>query len=171
MCWFFHGDIFDITMRQSKWLAKLGGHGYDLLILLNRWVNKGLELAGYSRISLSKTIKQSVKQAVQFIDDFESTAIDLALQEGYDRVCCGHIHQPAIRSIERDHQAVTYMNSGDWVEHLTALEFDGDTWETYQFDTPDAPVVEQSSPSVIGADNQGFETMLDELLDSAGIAS
>ena len=127
-CWFFHGDIFDITMKQTKWVAKIGGHGYDLLILLNRAVNYLLQKAGRSKISLSKRIKDSVKRAVQFVDDFEIAAMDLAIQNGYDYVVCGHVHQPKIRGYENEHGSCIYMNAGDWIENLTALEYDNNGW-------------------------------------------
>ncbi|MEL7832377.1 UDP-2,3-diacylglucosamine diphosphatase [Fodinibius sp. Rm-B-1B1-1] len=132
-CWFFHGDIFDITMKQTKWVAKIGGKGYDLLILLNRAVNWLLKKMGRDKISLSKRIKDSVKQAVRFIDDFEVSVMDLAIQNGYDYVICGHIHQPKIRGYENDEGLVIYMNSGDWVENLTALEYENGEWSMYKY--------------------------------------
>ncbi|MGB0347329.1 MAG: UDP-2,3-diacylglucosamine diphosphatase, partial [Balneolaceae bacterium] len=133
--WFFHGDIFDVTMKYSKWLAKLGGRGYELLILLNRGVNKVSQKLGYGKFSLSKKIKDSVKTAVNFVDDFEVTAMELAIEEGYDYVVCGHIHKPKIRGFENDKGSVIYLNSGDWVENLTALEYDGDEWSLYRYET------------------------------------
>jgi UDP-2,3-diacylglucosamine pyrophosphatase LpxH len=131
--WIFHGDIFDITMKHSKWVAKIGGKGYDLLILLNRIINRMTEKFGGGKMSLSKKIKNSVKKAVRFIEDFETTAIELAIDQGYDYVICGHIHQPKIRGFENEKGSVIYMNSGDWVENLTALEFDGDEWSMFKF--------------------------------------
>ena len=132
-CWIFHGDVFDVTMKHSKWLAKLGGIGYDLLIMLNQGINKLLTLGGYEKYSLSKKIKHSVKQAVKFIDDFEQTAIDLAIDNKYDYVVCGHIHQPVIKEARNQYGSVTYMNSGDWVENLTALEYNNGEWELYKY--------------------------------------
>lgn len=132
--WFFHGDIFDVTMKYSKWLAKLGGHGYELLILLNRWVNNISVRLGYGKLSLSKKIKNGVKTSVNFIDDFEVTAMELAIEEGHDYVVCGHIHQPKIRGYENEQGSVIYMNSGDWVENLTALEYDGQEWGLYRYE-------------------------------------
>ena len=129
----FHGDIFDVTMKYSKWLAKLGGKGYELLILLNRGVNKILQNFGHSKLSLSKKIKDSVKKAVSFIDDFEVTAMALAIDEGYDYVVCGHIHQPKIRGYQNEKGSVIYLNSGDWVENLTALEYEGE-WSLYSYE-------------------------------------
>ena len=132
--WFFHGDIFDVTMKYSKWIAKLGGHGYELLILLNSWVNNISVKLGYGKLSLSKKIKDSVKTAVSFIDDFEITAMELAIEEGYDYVVCGHIHQPKIRGFENEKGSVIYLNSGDWIENLTALEYDGEEWNLYRYE-------------------------------------
>jgi len=132
--WFFHGDVFDVTMRHSKWLAKLGGWGYDLLILLNRFINFiSQKILRKGKISLSKKIKNGVKSAIKFIDDFEETAIDLAIDNGYDFVACGHIHQPGMQKIENEKGSVTYLNSGDWVENLTALEYANGAWELYKY--------------------------------------
>lgn len=131
--WFFHGDIFDVVMKHSKWVAKIGGHGYEILILLNRWMNAVSEKMGYGKFSLSKTIKNSVKKAVNFIDDFEITAMELAIEEGYDYVVCGHIHQPKIRGLDNEKGSVIYLNSGDWVENLTALEYNAGEWSLYRY--------------------------------------
>jgi UDP-2,3-diacylglucosamine pyrophosphatase LpxH len=172
-CWFFHGDIFDVTMRQSKWLAKLGGHGYDLLIVLNRMVNRVLEYSGRPRISLSRHIKNSVKKAVQFVEDFEHTAMELAIHEGYDRVFCGHIHKPALREHRNSEGCVMYMNSGDWVEHLSALEYDGSEWGLFRFEEANLPDPNQTLTiePMIGAQEEDFQMMLTQLLDQAGIDS
>ena len=131
--WIFHGDVFDVTMQYSKWLAKLGAIGYDTLIVINSFVNFILKLLGRGKISLSKRVKDSVKQAVKFIDDFEKTAADIAISNGYQYVICGHIHQPAMRKITTEKGEVTYLNSGDWVENLTALEYDQGTWRIYNY--------------------------------------
>lgn len=132
--WFFHGDIFDVTMKHSKWLAKLGGKGYDLLIILNRAINYLLSKMGKEKISFSKKIKNSVKEAIKFISDFEQTATDLAIRSGYDYVVCGHIHQPAIKEYWNDEGSVVYLNSGDWVENLSSLEYHKGEWKLVFFD-------------------------------------
>lgn len=132
--WFFHGDVFDITMKQSKWLAKLGGKGYDILIKFNRFVNVVLSKMGREKISLSKKIKNSVKQAVSFISDFEQTAIDIAAENEYDYVLCGHIHQPEDRIVDVKGKIIHYLNSGDWVENLTALEFNEGKWNLIRYE-------------------------------------
>ena len=131
--WIFHGDVFDVTMQYSKWLAKLGAVGYDMLILLNAFVNFILLFFGRSKISLSKRVKDSVKQAVKFVNDFEKTAAEIAISKGYDYVICGHIHHPEMKRIVTDKGEVMYLNSGDWIENLTALEFKGGTWKIYHY--------------------------------------
>lgn len=132
--WFFHGDVFDVTMQHSKWLAKLGGVGYDTLIMINTAVNWISEKLGYGRLSFSKKIKNSVKSAVKFINDFETTASDIAIEEGYDYVVCGHIHQPEMKRIERENGTTMYLNSGDWIENLTALEYQHQRWSLYEYE-------------------------------------
>ncbi len=131
--WIFHGDIFDITMKYSKWLAKLGAVGYDGLILLNAFVNWCSQKCGYGKISLSKRIKNGVKSAIAFIDNFEETAAEIAIEQKYDTVICGHIHQPAKKIIRTKCGQVQYLNSGDWIENLTSLEFFDKQWhlQTY----------------------------------------
>ncbi|MDN3621205.1 UDP-2,3-diacylglucosamine diphosphatase [Polaribacter undariae] len=131
--WIFHGDVFDITMKHSKWLAKLGGKGYDFLILINTFINWISKLFGYGKLSLSKKIKNSVKSAVKFIDNFEKTASDIAIENEYNYVICGHIHQPEIREIENHKGKTTYLNSGDWIENLTALEYKNHQWSLYEY--------------------------------------
>jgi len=130
--WIFHGDVFDVTMQHSKWLAKLGGVGYDMLILLNRFVNNVLVKIGKNRISISKRIKNSVKSAVAFINRFENLIIELAAENDFKYVVCGHIHQPIIKENMGPRRDVTYLNSGDWVENLTALEYHNDKWSLYK---------------------------------------
>jgi UDP-2,3-diacylglucosamine pyrophosphatase LpxH len=132
LAWIFHGDVFDITMKHSKWLAKLGAIGYDTLILLNSSVNWCLKLLGKKKVSFSQRIKQSVKQAIKFIDDFETTATDIAIEKGYDYVIFGHIHQPQIREVKNEKGSTLYLNSGDWIENLTALEYNEGKWSLYQ---------------------------------------
>ncbi len=135
--WIFHGDIFDNSVHHAKWIAKLGGIGYDYLILLNRFINWCLIKIGKEPYSLSKKIKSSVKKAVKFISDFETTATDLAIEKNYDYVICGHIHEPKIVEKENKKGKTLYLNSGDWIENLTALEYNKKRWKLYQY-SPEA---------------------------------
>ncbi len=134
MTWVFHGDVFDNTTKGSaKIIAKLGGFGYDWLILLNRFINWCLKKIGRPKLSLSKKIKNGVKKAVAWIADFEQTAAELAIGKGYDYVICGHIHQPQKKLIETRNGKVMYLNSGDWIENLTALEYADNEWTIYHY--------------------------------------
>lgn len=133
--WFFHGDVFDISIRHGKWVAKLGGFGYDMLILVNRSVNLLLERLGYEKYSFSKKVKSSVKAAMKFVNDFEQTVADIAIENKYDYVVCGHIHEPVIKEFSNRNGNVTYLNSGDWVENLTALEYHEGEWKINYFST------------------------------------
>lgn len=131
--WFFHGDVFDLSMQHGKWLAKLGGFGYDLLILINRWFNRCLERLGREKYSFSKKVKDSVKLALKHINNFEQTVADIAIENGYDFVVCGHIHEPVIKEFSDRRGSVTYMNSGDWIENLTSLELVDGRWNVQYY--------------------------------------
>jgi UDP-2,3-diacylglucosamine pyrophosphatase LpxH len=165
--WVFHGDVFDVTMQHSKWLAKLGAVGYDTLILINTFVNWCLTRLGREKISLSKRVKDSVKSAVKFINDFEKTAADIAIENGYDYVVCGHIHQPDMRKIVTEKGEVVYLNSGDWVENLTALEYDGKEWRIYRY-TEDKVAQAVKIPKRLRGDRDNdeiFRDMVNEFLN------
>jgi len=131
--WIFHGDVFDVSVQHSKWIAKLGGMGYDYLILANRFVNWCLQKMGKEPYSFSKKIKASVKKAVKHISDFETTATDLAIEKNYDYVLCGHIHEPKMIEKSNKNGSTLYLNSGDWVENLTALEYNRKRWKLYRY--------------------------------------
>ena len=136
--WIFHGDVFDNTTKGSaKILAKFGGKGYDLLILLNRAINYCLHKLGREKVSFSKKVKNSVKKAVKFINNFEQTIGALAIENGFKYVVCGHIHQPCKKQIVTGEGQVTYLNSGDWVENLTSLEYSNGNWKIFQYDEAD----------------------------------
>lgn len=131
--WFFHGDIFDASVLISPRLAALGGRGYDWLIRLNAWVNRWRQSFGYPKISFAHKVKHSVKHAVKFVSDFEKQAIDIGVKKGVDAVVCGHIHQPCIRMVQTEKKEMIYMNSGDWLENLSALEYNGGKWRLFRY--------------------------------------
>lgn len=131
--WIFHGDVFDVVMQHSKWLAKLGAIGYDTLILINRLVNFISAKLGRGKVSLSKKIKNSVKGAVKFINNFETTVCEIAADNEYKYVICGHIHHPEIKTVVTEKGPVVYMNSGDWIENLSALEYNDNKWAIYKY--------------------------------------
>jgi len=117
-----HGDIFDTVTTKLSWLAKLGDVGYTFLLWLNRHYNTYREKRGLPYYSLSQAVKAKVKSAVSFISDYESELSQVAKARKCHGIICGHIHQPAIKMIN----GIEYMNSGDWVESLTALVEDSE---------------------------------------------
>lgn len=137
MTWIFHGDVFDNTTKGgAKFLAKLGSSGYGMLILFNRFVNFILKSLGREKLSISKKVMAEVNKMAK-INNFEMIAAELAIEKKYDYVICGHIHQPQKRVVENEQGKVTYLNSGDWVEHLTALEYSHNEWKIFEYNEKD----------------------------------
>jgi UDP-2,3-diacylglucosamine pyrophosphatase LpxH len=112
-----HGDVLDAVTMKMVWLSHLGDFGYQLLMRLNRFYNRYRAWRGREYYSISKAIKARVKEAVNFVSKFEDQISALARQHGCTGVMCGHIHTAADKLIGNIH----YLNSGDWVESLTAL--------------------------------------------------
>jgi len=151
MTWIFHGDVFDHTTKGgAKILAKLGSSGYNLLIRFNRFVNFILNALGRERVSISKKVMAGVNKAVSKINDFELIAAELAIEKKYDYVICGHIHQPQKKIVETKDGKVTYLNSGDWIEHCTALEYHQSEWTIFEYNEKDFPVTQtvEMKPSI-----------------------
>jgi UDP-2,3-diacylglucosamine pyrophosphatase LpxH len=118
-----HGDVFDVVVRNHRWLALLGDHAYDAAIALNRVFNALRKALGFPYWSLSQWLKLKVKNAVAFIGEYERTVTGEARRHGAQGVICGHIHHATIRDLG----GVRYINCGDWVESCTAIaeHFDG----------------------------------------------
>ncbi len=165
--WIFHGDVFDVVMQKGRWLAKLGAIGYDLLILLNRLVNWVSEKMGKGKISLSKKVKNSVKSAVKFINNFEDTVCEIAAENKYDYVVCGHIHHPEIKTVESKNGSVIYMNSGDWIENLSALEYSDKQWSMYLY--ANDPVAQSININKKKQEKENAKAMMDSLLQELNI--
>ncbi|MDD3077730.1 MAG: UDP-2,3-diacylglucosamine diphosphatase [Paludibacter sp.] len=135
-----HGDVFDNITSKMVWLAKLGDIGYSFLLWLNRHYNNRRAKKGLPYYSLSQSIKHKVKSAVSYISDFEKELVELAKVRHADGIICGHIHQPADRMIDGVH----YLNSGDWVETMSALlEHEDGTWEVYLHTENSIPQVQE----------------------------
>jgi UDP-2,3-diacylglucosamine pyrophosphatase LpxH len=117
-----HGDVFDSITSQMKWLAYLGDIGYTFLLWVNKFYNQYRAWWGRPYYSLSQQVKSRIKQAVNYISDYEQKLTELARAHHCDGVICGHIHQPALHEVD----GIIYMNSGDWVESLSALVEDHD---------------------------------------------
>jgi UDP-2,3-diacylglucosamine pyrophosphatase LpxH len=112
-----HGDLFDAVVQGAKWLAHVGDWAYMLTLRLNRWFNHARAQLGLPYWSLAQFLKHRVKNAVNYIGNFEEALADEARRRSFDGVVCGHIHKAEIRDIG----GILYCNDGDWVESLTAL--------------------------------------------------
>ncbi len=175
--WIFHGDIFDVSIQNAKWLAKLGGYGYNILILINRFLNWCIALMGREKYSLSKRIKNGVKSAVKYINNFENVVAELAIEKGFDYVVCGHIHQPKKERIEKKNGSTLYLNSGDWVENLTALEYSFKRWRIYHYSHDkllpffvDDDVKDMDMNELIASITKDEEVKSKELSDAEGLS-
>ena len=126
-----HGDGFDSVSTNHKWLAVLGAVGYDTMLVINRLYNRYRAWRGKEYYSLSKKVKAKVKSAVSFVDNYEFQLQELARQRKCDGIICGHIHTPEDKQVGE----IRYLNSGDWVESLTAIveHYDG-RMELIQYD-------------------------------------
>lgn len=131
--WLSHGDIFDFSTRNSKWLYYLGPIGHALLLNINSWHHSILRLMGQKRYSSITKIKTMPKKATEQAFDFEMAAVDLAITKGFDYVLCGHTHQPKKQLYETENGVCTYLNSGDWIENMTALEYSFKRWKIYRY--------------------------------------
>jgi UDP-2,3-diacylglucosamine pyrophosphatase LpxH len=112
-----HGDAFDGVVKYAKWLALLGDWAYNLCLALNHWYNHVRRRLGYPYWSLSAYLKNKVKNAVEYISNYEEAVATEARKRGADGVVCGHIHKAEMRLMD----GVLYCNDGDWVESCTAL--------------------------------------------------
>jgi len=112
-----HGDHFDMVVKHARWLALLGDHAYETALWLNRIFNAVRRKLGFPYWSLSQWLKLKVKNAVNYIGQYERTLVAEAERHGVDGVICGHIHHAAIR----DDFGIRYVNCGDWVESCTAV--------------------------------------------------
>lgn len=115
-----HGDVFDSITSNMKWMAKLGDVMYNLLLKINVMYNRLQSWRGKPYYSFSQAIKNKVKKAVSNASDFDKMLTDMARTKGCQGVICGHIHRPEDRMID----GIRYLNSGDWVETMSALAED-----------------------------------------------
>ena len=157
-----HGDVFDSITKNLVFLSHLGDWGYNVLLAINRVYNTWRAWRGLEYWSLSKAIKSRVKEAVNHVSSFEEHIARLARDRGCTGVICGHIHTPADKMLDNIH----YLNSGDWVESLTAIveHFDG-RFELVDFVSfardnpfPGQEPAEEPSNDEIGAETQSVQT-------------
>lgn len=118
-----HGDEYDTIAKYHQWIAKLGSKGYDFLLEINRFLRVVRRFFGIqSHFSLAAFVKFKVKNAVQFMSDYEQSIVNTLKGEGLDGVVCGHIHHAEIKEMD----GFLYVNTGDFVESCTAIVEHGD---------------------------------------------
>jgi hypothetical protein len=128
----------------------MGSAGYGILAGINKVVNSFLVFFGGSPISLAGKIKDKVKgEKKDTVSHFESMVSRLGIRKGYHYVICGHIHRPAKKRIKSPAGAITYLNSGDWVDHMTALEFENDDWHLKYWDSRKDDLIEEAEEEEI----------------------
>lgn len=113
-----HGHQFDCIMKYAKWMAHLGEVGYNMIVAINNAYNQARRHFGWQYQSISNIFKFKVKQAVNFMSNYEENILDYAKMKGYDGVICGHVHHPDYR---RREDGIIYLNCGDFVENCTAI--------------------------------------------------
>ncbi len=147
-----HGDIFDSITSKMKWIAQLGDIGYTLLLWVNKIYNKYRTFKGLPYFSLSQAVKAKVKSAVSYISDYEDKLAEIAKIKNCQGIICGHIHQPVIKEIK----GIMYLNSGDWVESLSALveDFDGEWSLVYYNEAQMIPFFKEETD-----DDQDFQSI------------
>ena len=161
--WVFHGDVFDKSMNH-KWVAKWGGRWYDRSIRLNKMLNALLAKFGGRPRYISKALKDWVKGLVKKKHNWEEIAANAAIAKGFDMVMVGHIHKPEMREITTDKGSVLYLNSGDWMENLTSLEYHDGRWTLFKYQEEAFAAVPEVAPAVEPdlTDELTFALMLQE---------
>ncbi|MGB1248813.1 MAG: UDP-2,3-diacylglucosamine diphosphatase [Chitinophagales bacterium] len=133
--WILHGDKFDksVSGKQRK-LAIRAGKAFDQFVRFNRFVNEWERFVGRKETNFSKTLKDKTKKSIKQKNDFEQQYIDYASKNGIDAVVCGHVHNPGIWQMvaTENRKEITYLNSGDWTESCTALEYKEGKWELFR---------------------------------------
>ncbi len=119
----FHGDMFDNVTSNIRWMSKFGDKLYSLLLQINRHYNDYRRRHGKEYFSISKLMKDKVKRYVSRMSSFDKNIVEIARKHNCNGVICGHIHQPEKKYIHD----ILYINSGDWIESLSAVteDFDG----------------------------------------------
>lgn len=130
--WVHHGDKYDKAVRNQS-IAAFGGYVYEHFILLEKGINWILNLLKIQPIRAAKKLKSFSKNMSKKSVDFEAKAIEEAMQKQCDIMICGHTHQPKKQVIENENGKVLYINSGDWVENLSALEYNNEQWQVIRF--------------------------------------
>jgi UDP-2,3-diacylglucosamine pyrophosphatase LpxH len=121
-----HGDRFDNVEIRAQWLSVVGSHAYDWLMWADHQINRVRRWLSLERSCFSGWLKRRVKRAMAFVSHFEERLARHSREAECDGIICGHVHTPAVTHWP----GLTYFNTGDWVEHRTALiEYDNGAME------------------------------------------
>lgn len=131
---FFHGDIFDFSFRHSHWLLHFGEIGFDTLLNLAKLKTKLFKLFGKKNKPFSNPELNHGERDPKQIESFENNVAKMAISQHYDHVVCGHSHAPNKQHFQTKKGACLYLNSGDWVKHMTALEYSFKRWKLYRYE-------------------------------------
>lgn len=138
----FHGDKFDNVTAKHRWISKIGDRLYSVMLQINRVYNDLRKYKGKGYSSISKAAKQKVKNWVSKHSSFDTNILRTARQNDCSGVICGHIHHPEIRQIEE----ILYINSGDWIESLSAVaQYPDGSWHLITIDK-DNTIKEMEEP-------------------------
>jgi len=132
--WIFHGDIFDLVIHESKWLAKVGAALYGFLSIINNFFSPVFKKIRGKEIILFKSIKKHFVSEKPHPSDFEKKIGEVAELQGYQTVICGHTHIPREKIIDTRNTKIHYINCGDWLENFTAAEYNNKKWSLYYQD-------------------------------------
>lgn len=132
--WFCNGDIFDIPFMNEEWLARLGATGYNLALHLNSVVKRMFKKLNNSRVSPLQSGDFGTEPSEKYVADFEKKVQKWALINAYDTVVCGHIRSPKKQMLESSKGNLLYLNSGDWLNHMTTLEYSFKRWKLYRYE-------------------------------------
>ncbi|MDB9720644.1 UDP-2,3-diacylglucosamine diphosphatase [Winogradskyella sp.] len=131
--WFFNGDVFAFYFEKSRWLKTFINSSFSTFLLFHQYTNWVLNKLGKDTFLLQKNTKTNLKSDSKYVAEFEKIVADLAIAKGYDFVVCGHTQQPKILTKNTKKGKTTYLNSGDWVENFTALEYQFKRWKLYNY--------------------------------------
>lgn len=131
---FFHGDIFDVSLRYSYWLLQLGNTGFNLLLSFSRLRSRLLDKFGKRNQPFSDQKEDDIERHPNQIALFEKNVAKMAINHHYDQVVCGHSHTPKKEVVETKKGTCLYLNSGDWITHMTALEYSFKRWKLYRYE-------------------------------------
>jgi len=117
-----HGDRCDKRLFRSHLATRIGSRLDGAMRTLDGWL-RGLRgsLRPEDR-SVIEVLLVWVGALMHFGGGFEMRVTDLAREQGWDGVICGHTHRAALH----DELGILYGNCGDWVDSLTAIVEDAE---------------------------------------------